>query len=738
MLRHAIRDPANTWITLASRCSFRHLTSSVIVLAPEKTKSHSARGKPFGLTTDRPAPPLNPIHGVATVSAAPKGGSKELEATFQLLCKSLTDEDGCTVKKHWETLNSTALVASLGPLHYEELSAKIATLFVHCRTPSGLAGHVTVLEDIAVAACAQGFPQGLLATMHAHLSSMDPDSLRRAYDRFRTMLKDNDKGKGSQELADGWSGDAELDVFKLFPKNPSSTHDMIEKPLPLKDKLQAEMLMYAIAGSALRNDFLQAVYLVIEANCILTGGQVRAFMSGIGSDFAQTKKVESFLRRSVTASLVARKNSLPGYISQLTKDKATLSLHALCNDIVEGLTGHDPWLTLDSAAVSAKTPLVVIPHVWPTLLLGFLKNGKLDWAEKLWDDMAALGITPNVHIWRALIVGYGDLGMADQADRAWKAMLQQGHVPDVKSYSLMIHALLMCRRTEAALDHLAAFQKQVHAGKLPATDDEVRVVLNNAIHTLIRTKDETSALALLYNMETEGPTPDLNSITPFLSIYSKRDLKAFGQMLQKINTYKLEPTDSTYTLILTALLPVRDDAVSVVFDFMQKHGRKPDISMYTSVINALMAEQTMVAFHTVLRLLQELETSKSPDVRPTEVTYTSILCGIHRKNWMDRKTAREYAALIFRKMMKQRLHSLASYHIIIRACLENPEPEGLQTAMFYYREMKRRHVPMLNDTWYILLVGLQKRQEWDLADTVLQDLKQSDVSMSPGLVRFNT
>lgn len=40
---------------------------------------------------------------------------------------------------------------------------------------------------------------------------------------------------------------------------------------------------------------------------------------------------------------------------------------------------------------------------------------------------------------------------------------------------------------------------------------------------------------------------------------------------------------------------------------------------------------------------------------------------------------------------------------------------------------------MMTDTWYILLSGLVQRQEWEVADMVVEDLKKSGMNMAASL-----
>jgi hypothetical protein len=122
-----------------------------------------------------------------------------------------------------------------------------------------------------------------------------------------------------------------------------------------------------------------------------------------------------------------------------------------------------------------------------------------------------------------------------------------------------------------------------------------------------------------------------------------------------------------------------------------------------------------------MELLQKMETN--PNAQPNDVTYTGILASLHR--WVSPNTvlAEECEKYVLKKMKERNIQpNRVTYHILIKACLENPEPEGLRRALGYYREMANRKISMNYDTWYVLLHGLISREEWAVGDEVVVEL----------------
>ncbi|KAI0348394.1 hypothetical protein BDW22DRAFT_1350591 [Trametopsis cervina] len=736
MLQHVVRSQPHASISRSRGLLLRTLKTSSSLLRPKKTRTSPATipptvtvSKPIAIPYAHPSSPgqsKNVQHGAS---------SDEFERSFDALRTAVNNMDAPSIQKHWEILTSPRFQEMFIPLRYHELAEDIAALPWTRHPLKVLEPCAHLLEQITVTAAGSGFPRGLLAIMASHLLSQDSDSLYRVYHRFRTSS--SDEGERSLDDVKVEDEDSVLDGFISQPDNQSQEDDIPDEPAHFRDKLQAEMLIYFIAASALRDNFHEALHAVVQARTTLTGGYVRTFLARLGDDFPPRVKIELFLRRAVTANLLSRPTSLTNHIQHLITNTSSLTLWGICEDIFEGLTHSDPWLTVDQASLSEKTPVSVPNRAFPLLLYGLMKCERLDLAGKWWEDMETLGLLSSSSVWKALLMGYNALHMANEAVNTWSLMLQRGITPDPQFYREIILLLFRSRRKQDALKRYQDFLKDLEKGKFQ-DKEEARTVFSAVIYQLLHRGDENGAKAILEQMQANGVTPHIHIVNNLLAYYGKRrKLKAFGETLQMISTFDLAPQPHTYSILLTALLPVREDAVSVVFDFMQKHGKAPNAHMYTTLITALLEEQTMAAFQTALRLLQEMEASKSPEARPNSVTYTAFLTGIHRSSWMDPDTAEEYIALISKKMAKQRLmHNLVSYHILMKVCLDSPGPEGLRNAMRYYREMKRRRIPTISNTWFIILLGLMKRQEWELADTVVEDLKQSGIRIPSALAHL--
>ena len=228
-----------------------------------------------------------------------------------------------------------------------------------------------------------------------------------------------------------------------------------------------------------------------------------------------------------------------------------------------------------------------------------------------------------------------------------------------------------------------------------------------------------------------------DTFNTLLRYYAKMgNLKALANTIKEMTESKVAGDVYTYSIVLTALVPVRKDAIQIVLNHMKQHGTEPNVAMYTTIIQHLLEQETETCFKAAMEMLDRMESTSVVDARPNEIAYTAVLTSIHRKNWLDPKTVKETTQLIWDKMITQNLARTAvTYNILLKACFENQEPEGVANALQYYRQMQQRRIPISKDTWYILLSGLLGRKAWELAYQVAHEMPR-EVALATGALRI--
>jgi pentatricopeptide repeat protein len=202
----------------------------------------------------------------------------------------------------------------------------------------------------------------------------------------------------------------------------------------------------------------------------------------------------------------------------------------------------------------------------------------------------------------------------------------------------------------------------------------------------------------------------------------KGDFKAVAAHVRDMSSRGVVGDVFTFSTILSALLRAgREDAPEMMVNFMKKQGIEPNVATYSAIIDQQMREQSEDNLRAALRLLEGME--RDPRTQPNEVTYTAILAGLYRGQWLDPGMAEEHRQDIMGRMHSRGIRpNRVTYNILLKACLANSEPEGLQNALRYHREMVSRRMLLDYDTWFILLRGLTDRGEWEIAGEMTREM----------------
>jgi len=245
------------------------------------------------------------------------------------------------------------------------------------------------------------------------------------------------------------------------------------------------------------------------------------------------------------------------------------------------------------------------------------------------------------------------------------------------------------------------------------------------LHGLCTNAMDERARNILKEMSEHGPKPDIVSYNTFLRHYGRiGDMKSLAEVLRALKPAGVQPDVHSFTTVLSALYKAgKTDAHIKTLEVMRTMGVQPNVATYSAIIDFIVRQEGEENFRKAVDLLEEMENSPNGNCRPNEVTYTSLLTGLHRDGSISAQNVRTYTAELLGRMRKHgTLPNRTTYHILIKACLENSEPEGLEAALGYYREMEKRRIRLLNDTWYVMLAGLLRRGDIALAGEILQDM----------------
>ena len=622
------------------------------------------------------------------------------------LRQALSARDTQRIWQNWVRLRDKGLLPLFGP-QLRRYSQLLATLCP--QTTQGWDSHDRkIIEEIALYAAAKGAPNALVALMATHLRSGDRMATLDTYAQFLQAIEE--KPLSPDIIASGEEGH---DVDELVLDSP--TH-------PSPQSLQPPSILLAVVvAHAIEDSFHDALRAYLRFPALLSPRLVTEFLSTFPNK-PLVSKVEEYVRRLRIARYVSEPRFITARAAAFAATSDTQGLNKFYRSVIDGICGPEPYIAASQADVTSQTPVALNEIHWATMLTAFLQCNCRDLAESLWDDMLRFRVQPTVITWTALLVGYERTGEAKDAEEAWRTMISMGIKPTTSTFRAIISVLFSARRPDDAMEYFTLFRTRLTTELSPTSDDAL-TLYNTVLHGLLKNRRERDAHALFQRLREEGPKPDVVSFNNLLSYHGRKgEFRAISHILDWMREEGLAGDVYTFSAVLSALLKVgRTDATDAILSLMRKQNIEPNVAFLTSIINHQMEGGTEQGLQAAMDLLRKME--QNPEVQPNEVTYTGILTSLHRHDWHDLTLAKQCKDNVL-KGMKQRNMQLnrVGYHVLIKACLDNPSPEGTEDALGYYRKMVQKRISIGSDTWYVLLRGLVAREAWTEADVVVGEM----------------
>ena len=652
-------------------------------------------------------------------TTSPKPGSPNyIPSKLRSFRSSIARRDAPAVFRLWRSLEKDNLLHLLGPSDLKTCSQLVINL---CPTdPSSTWSEPSraAVKELSLGLANRLSTSALKACFAALIINNDPEGVLRLYDNFLSQMEEKNLFE-DEDLLDneGTKGDI-------------STIPAIHIPGSLVER---ELCIFAIMAHAIRDDFSSAIQTGMHNKWNLPSVHAAdAFLDHFAPSPKFRQKVLTFVRHADAARLLSRPSTFDKHLSNLVGTPAVRSLQTLYATVVEGLSEDYSWAAVDSKSPDCR-PVSISESIWAAFISAFLEVRRLDLAEAVWDDMVKYGHKPGPGVWAVLIKGVGKLRGSGPALSLWRIMKESFVSPDSSSYQAIIQVMANARQRE---DAAKLFNEFKTAPSLPS-DPHSEPVYNTMISAHLDNSRESDAIGLLEEMLTSGPHPTAPTFNTFLNYYhSTKDVKSLSSMLKKMATHDVSGDVATFSILLCALLRILDrgEAIRRTLAVMDQHKIKPNVATYTAIVTSLLQENDKKALEATIDLLRTMEESGNPAIAPNVVTYTAILSGLHSWIGRDDRLVQDYTDLILQKMKTRHVKfNKVTYNVLLKTCLENPSPAGVQKALQYYRQMCREKIPLTGDTWHILLRGLAKRNEWVVGHGILRDMQRSGIKMTDWL-----
>ncbi|KAJ2920812.1 hypothetical protein H1R20_g16283, partial [Candolleomyces eurysporus] len=569
-------------------------------------------------------------------------------------------------------------------------------------------------QDTAIAHALKGDSEHLYRCLASSLQQGDIDSVIRLYDRYAS----------------------EYQAAGSVAAETSEPKEWVEE-LEVEDENRQRALLCAVTAHAKKRSFEPLLHAYLKAGMPQVTRSVRTeHLKKLSTSEFHEATILSYIQKLSIAFFVSNPGRLTGYVKALSRDSATVTLSNLYYRILEAIKGPNPFVAACESHQSSL-PLSMTEAAWAAFLPGFVRCQRKDLAEKLWSDLNELGVRRGTGLWTALIDSFGPLRLSGPAITAWAQMISEGVKPDAHTYQAMIETLFRDKQPQLGLQKFVEFQQRLEKD----TDPAFRLtVYNTVLDGLLRNQLTPKGLEFVEMMKKLGPAPDVITYNTLLKYYNRRrDFKGLQSVIADMQASEVQGDVYSFSTILSALLKVkRKDAMEVVLQCMEEQGVEPNVAIYSALIDHQLRTNDEGHLRSSLSLLQDMERDKTGKLSPNNVTYTSFLTNLHRGRWLSLEKREHYRQDVLRRMQDQGIKlTLPDYHIILKAAFEDEDSDhGVRSALWYYKDIRRRGIPCVNTTFYILLAGLIEHKEWDFARDIVQDIQLSGIKPSASLLNL--
>lgn len=252
------------------------------------------------------------------------------------------------------------------------------------------------------------------------------------------------------------------------------------------------------------------------------------------------------------------------------------------------------------------------------IIQGYVVNGNMDMAEKIFHEMSEIGNYRNNHTYNALIGGWAKLGRPDKILECINLMAKDEIKFDDVSFTILVQGLVKARHFDLIEPIYEAFSKlrtepsgllfsTIINGFIQATDYEraekyYQIALsfptaksshepyNIMLKLCIRTKDYPKARRVYESMIANGTTPDISTYNSLIAA-SHNSAECVRECLREIERRGLRINEPTASTIITVL--GRANASEDAEPFIQRYWN----TRHNILINTILAFYSLTRNH---------------------------------------------------------------------------------------------------------------------------------------------
>nr|GMD12087.1 pentatricopeptide repeat-containing protein At2g31400, chloroplastic [Ipomoea batatas] len=343
--------------------------------------------------------------------------------------------------------------------------------------------------------------------------------------------------------------------------------------------------------------------------------------------------------------------------------------------------------------------------------------GKVDLAEKVFENAVNEGYGNTVYAYSALISAYAKSGCCDEAIRVFGAMKDSGLRPNLVTYNALIDAC--CKGGADFKRALEIFDELLRNGVQPD-----RITYNSLLAVCSGAGLWETARRLFSEMIYRGIEQDIYTYNTLLdAACNVGQIDVALEIMSEMPAKNIFPNEVTYSTMIRGCAKVgKFDRALGLFKEMKSKGIKADRVSYNTLL-AIYA--SLGRFEDALDVSKEME---GMGIKKDVVTYNALLDGFSKQGMYNK--VKEF----FAKMKQENLSpNLLTYSTLISVYFKG----GLyQEAVEVYKEFKRQDLKADVVFYSKLIDSLCKKGHVESASLLIDEMMKEGIL--PNVVTYNS
>eukprot|EP00429_Kryptoperidinium_foliaceum_P016908 CAMPEP_0176036924 /NCGR_PEP_ID=MMETSP0120_2-20121206/18289_1 /TAXON_ID=160619 /ORGANISM="Kryptoperidinium foliaceum, Strain CCMP 1326" /LENGTH=894 /DNA_ID=CAMNT_0017370311 /DNA_START=132 /DNA_END=2816 /DNA_ORIENTATION=+ len=395
-----------------------------------------------------------------------------------------------------------------------------------------------------------------------------------------------------------------------------------------------------------------------------------------------------------------------------------------------------------------EKPHVIDGMAYNIILDACSSNKNMTVAREFFDEMAGRGIKRNQVTFNTMIKGFSIVGDVTKIKEMMREMEASGCVPDSASFS----CLLGCAAKALDFDEVWAILKDMDARGLP-TDSYVVTIMMHAARRTDCVSAAWKALSILDRPTVRICEDAIVFNTVLDACIYRRHLKYLDRALREFSSTSsnVEPTARTWGLLIKACATLgRTEQAMEMWSDMLAREVSPNSVTLGCVIDALVEGRRVdealalfqewkgrvkcdtITYSTLIKGFAAINDAdramalfgdmKALGVQLNHVVYTAVITACSRSGQMKRADA------VLADMVADGIKPNAiTYSVLIRGyCVRG----DLKAALELFQRMIRLGFPADCIIFNTLLDGCVQSANWELAETLLKEMKEQGIEQS--------